>query len=829
MSDAAARLRRKAEASAREQPRSSVPGPECALAEARALIAELEGTAGVNGAAAPTLEELRAALERVEEELEGLRRGERRYRAIFENAAIGIRLADVASGGVIVEANDAFHRLLGYEPGEVAGRTFFELTHPDDREENRRLFREVVEGRLPSFQMEKRYLCKDGRVIWGRLTASPLRDSSGKVTQMIGLVQDITRRKEAEAELQAALLRNTALLQNAVDAILTIDARGTILTANPAVERLFGYTPEELLGEKVNLLMPSPYQEEHDGYLERYLATGEKRIIGIGREVWARRKDGTVFPIDLAVSEVMIAGERTFMGTIRDITQRKEAEEALRQERDFAHRLVETAHAIVLVLDLSGRIVRYNRYTEELTGYSLEEVQGQPWVDVFLPEREQAGIREVLASMAEGARVRGRVNAVVTRNGTERLIEWYATPMRGADDEVSGVLAVGLDVTERLQLEEQFRQAQKMEAIGRLAGSVAHDFNTVLASILGYSEVLLEELGDAPIARSVRQIHRGAQRGAVLTRQLLALSRRQKAEAELCEPDAVIADLREMLVRLIGEGIQVRQRLAAPGVYVRLAPGQLEQILLNLVVNARDAISGKGQVTLRTRAVEIDADTASGLLLRPGSYLALSVSDTGCGMDEEVRGRIFDPFFTTKAPDKGTGLGLSTVYGIVQQAGGQIRVDTAVRRGSTFSIFLPRAEGTLERPVERSATGEVGRGTEVVLLVEDDEMFRGLLTEVLRGSGYRVLAAATPLEALELAADHAAPIDLLLSDLMLPEMTGVGLARRLVLDHPEAKVVLMSGYSDPDAEEAIPDGVPLLQKPFNTKDLLRLLRDMLGA
>jgi PAS domain S-box-containing protein len=659
-----------------------------------------------------------------------------------------------------------------------------------------------------------------------------LRELSEALDGIVAEVEALREAGDAETQgrLRDALARHQALLDNAVDAIITIDSRGSIQSVNPAVERLFGYSPQELLGNNVSLLMPSPYREEHDGYIGRYLETGERRIIGIGREVWARRKDGTVFPIDLAVSEVVVGGERTFMGTIRDMTQRKEAEEALRQERDFAQRLVDTAHAIVLVLDVEGRIVRYNRYTEELTGYSLEEVAGERWIDLFLPRQERSGAWETFAATLGGALVRGAANRILVRGGAECLVEWYASPMRGPDEEVSGVLAVGLDVTQRAQLEEQFRQAQKMEAIGRLAGSVAHDFNTVLGSILGYSEVLLEDLGSGPASRAVQQIHRAAERGAALTRQLLALSRRQPAGPQACDADGVLSELDDMLVRLVGERVELRQQLAAAGASVLLPPGQLEQIVLNLVVNARDALeAGHGEVEVRTQAIELDPESAGSLLLPAGSYFALSVSDTGCGMVEEVRRRCFDPFFTTKEAGKGTGLGLSTVYGIVQGAGGQIRLESSPGKGTTVSIYLPLSGETEKKPSTAPRAGRVAGGAEVVLLVEDDEMFRDLISELLRDQGYTVLAAGSPSEALEVAQRHPRGVDLLLSDLMLPEMTGAALAERLASQRPEVRVVLMSGYSDPDTEASLPADVPILHKPFPTRDLLRLVRQVLDG
>ncbi|HVS04002.1 MAG TPA: PAS domain S-box protein [Thermoanaerobaculia bacterium] len=649
------------------------------------------------------------------------------------------------------------------------------------------------------------------------------------MSEPTSLTRRLARARDAERARLEALARTEAILQAAVDAIVTIDARGAVQSFNPAAERMFGYDAGEVIGRNVSLLMPPPYREEHDGYLERYLRTGEQRIIGIGREVVARRKDGAVFPIDLAVSEVTVGGERSFMGTLRDISARKAAEEELRRQRDFAESLVDTAPVIVLVLDREGRIVRFNRYMEQLTGRSLAEVQGADWFETFLPDRDRPGVRRIYAESLAGERVRGNVNPILGRGGEERLIEWYDTPIRAGDGATGGILAIGLDVTEREALEEQFRQAQKMEAIGRLAGGVAHDFNTVLASILGYSEVLLDALEEERLRHPVEQVRRAAERGAGLTRQLLALSRRERSEPQVCDVNAVIDDIRSMFDRLLREDVELVHDLAAGPAFAGIGPGQLEQVVLNLVVNARDAIEGGGRIRVSTRRVEQGEDVG---LLGPGEYVGLTVADTGVGMTADVRSRIFDPFFTTKAPGKGTGLGLSTVYGIVEQVGGAIRVETAPGEGSTFEVLIPSALG-MAAPAEapREQDAPVQGGSEVVLLVEDDSMFRGLLEEVLQSAGYEVLAAEEPRVAIQRVAERGGAIDLLVSDMVMPGMSGVELARRLLAQQGSLKVILMSGYSDEELvePETLPAHAPLLQKPFSPRQLLRTVRQVLEA
>jgi two-component system cell cycle sensor histidine kinase/response regulator CckA len=447
-------------------------------------------------------------------------------------------------------------------------------------------------------------------------------------------------------------------------------------------------------------------------YLANYRETGHARIIGIGRQVEGRRRDGSTFPADLAVSEVRHGGEVFFLGTLRDIT-------------------------------------------------------------------------------------------------------------------------------ERLQLEAEIRQSQKMEAIGRLAGGVAHDFNTLLGTISGYSEMLLTAMPrEEALRHPVEQIHRAALRGAELTRQLLTFSRRQEIKAQAVDLGKLFADVEVMLDRLIGEDVHL-VRQVEPGLgRVWGDSGELHQVILNLIGNACDAMPSGGSLTVSLRRLDADQEIAvEGARLPPGPYVLLQVTDTGTGMEEEVRKRIFEPFFTTKEPGKGTGLGLSTVHSIVGRSQGGIAVDSRPGQGATFRIYLPRAaEGEEEAApaeVKAAATaGDGGGGSETILLVEDDAMFRGLLCEVLKGQGYQVIVAENPAAALELAAAHGDAVQLLLSDVVMPGGTGVDLARKLGSRLPRMKVVLMSGYPDEalasrDADHSVADA--FLEKPFATRDLLRLLRDLLSA
>jgi PAS domain S-box-containing protein len=501
--------------------------------------------------------------------------------------------------------------------------------------------------------------------------------------------------ERAEATLEA-------LLDAVVDGIILIDARGRIAGLNRAAERIFGYPVAELLGRNVSVLMPSPYREQHDGYLASYLATGERKIIGIGREVVGLRRDGSTFPLDLAVGEAWVGSDRLFTGVVRDLTDRK-------------------------------------------------------------------------------------------------------------------------------RLEEQLLQAQKMEAVGQLAGGVAHDFNNLLAVIQGSSERLLETLpaGDRN-RRAAERISQAAERGARLTGQLLAFSRRDVSAPGPVDVNQELGGMRDLLGRLIGEDIEIKLDLGAASSTVVIDRTHLDQVLMNLAVNAGDAMPAGGRLRIATRTVTFDGgDAAATPGVRPGRYVALIVEDTGTGIDPVHLPRLFDPFFTTKEPGRGTGLGLSTVHAIVSRSGGAISVHSRVGEGSRFEIYLPAATKAGDAG-EPSAPTRRTRGSGVILLVEDDDLLRELLSEALEDEGYTVRVAASPDEAL-LLARSAGAVDLLLTDVVMPGMTGDELAERLRRMHRGLPVLFMSGYADSRvAARSDLSGSTLIRKPFSTSALAEVVAQALA-
>jgi PAS domain S-box-containing protein len=505
---------------------------------------------------------------------------------------------------------------------------------------------------------------------------------------------------------------------------------------------------------------------------------------------------------------------------------------ALRESEERYRLLIDSIGDAVFLMDLDDRIVFANRRAVDLTGYHEAELLGRSALTLLTPE----GAREVgtrLAASRDGAGVAPVHDVRLVRQDGRKL--WVDVTLSSVlkESRVVGRLGVLHDTTEKKHLEDQLRQSQKMEAIGRLAGGVAHDFNNLLAVIMGYSDLLRSALGRRDrLARDVEEIRRASERATALTQQLLAFSRNQILQPQIVEVNALVGNMAEMLRRLIGEDVELELRLDPEAGRVSGDPGQLEQVLMNLAVNARDAMPRGGRLTLETQAVELDAayvESSPGCA--PGPHVRLAIHDTGCGIPPEVQAHLFEPFFTTKEPGRGTGLGLSTVYGIVKQHHGHIEVESQVERGTTFRIHLPRVEaeaGTEARPA--GSRGQPG-GTETIVVVEDESALRDLIGRILEHSGYTVITAADGLEALEAIKAHDGGIDLVITDLVMPRLGGRELAARLRDSHPKTRVLYLSGYSAESVEkpgEPSPDA-RLLQKPFTPAALLQATREVLDG
>jgi PAS domain S-box-containing protein len=552
-------------------------------------------------------------------------------------------------------------------------------------------------------------------------------------------------------------------------------------------------------------------------------------------DIPVKRKDGSIFWAEVKSSPVTISGKEFVLGSFRDITERRKAEEKVKESEDRFRDLVEHSQSLICTHDLEGRILSANPWAATVLGYSQDELLRMNLRDFIAPE-----VRYEFVGYLEKIRKHGVAQGMLlvqTRNGERRIWE-YKNTLRTEGVTEPVVRGMAQDITERkrgevekARLEAQLQQAQKMESVGRLAGGVAHDFNNLLTVITGYSELLLQKIGkESPMHGEVEEIKRAGERASSLTQQLLAFSRKQIIEPKVILLDSMVAETHKMLARLIGENIDLQTITGKSPGTVKVDPGQFQQILMNLAVNARDAMPDGGKIVIETANVDLDEGyCALHPYVKPGRFVMLAVSDTGKGMSEEVKTHIFEPFFTTKEMGSGTGLGLATTYGAVHQAGGSIEVYSEVGIGTTFKIYLPRVEEAVVKPEKNDHPTDLPGGTETVLLVEDEEMVRELGVQILERLGYKVLWGSNGTEALAIAEKYDNRIDLLLTDVVMPGMNGSELATQLVLHHPEMKVLFTSGYTDETITRhgVLDEGVSFIGKPYTLSVLARKVREVL--
>jgi PAS domain S-box-containing protein len=643
------------------------------------------------------------------------------------------------------------------------------------------------------------------------------------------LETEVAERRRAEgAHEQSEERFRRAFSVSPVPTSLSEAKTGRFVDVNESFARLLGYTREELIGKSAVEL--GIWVDAADRR-EIVKSIGEALPVR-GRETRLRTKAGEIRHVLGAVEPLAVGDDTVFLSVLQDITERKQSEQALKRSEARKRAVLEASLDSIITIDEKGLIIEVNPATEKTFGYTASEMVGKELAGLIVPPRLREEYRDGLVRQtASGeAHVLGRVLEMPAqrRDGTEFPTELFISrvDVEGAPHFVGYIR----DVTEHRQLEEQLRQSQKMEAVGQLAGGVAHDFNNLLTVIIGNADIqqsMIEK--ESPLAESLEEIRKAADRAAALTRQLLAFSRRQVLEPKVLDVNALVENVEKMLRRLIGEDVKLMTLLSPSIGRVRADAGQLEQIVVNLSVNARDAMPKGGTLTIETADVELDEQYArEHLTVRPGTYVMIAVTDTGAGMSPETQSRIFEPFFTTKGTGKGTGLGLATVYGIVKQSGGSIWVYSEIGKGTTFKIYFPLVqEGVQEK---KPALGErsVG-GHETVLLVEDEPAVRKLSQLVLAAQGYTVIEAAGAEQALALAKTHVGPIHLILTDVVMPEMGGADLASRLSALHPETRVLYMSGYTD-DAivrKGLIDVGRHFLQKPFTPALLAKKVRDVL--
>jgi two-component system, cell cycle sensor histidine kinase and response regulator CckA len=722
-------------------------------------------------------------------------------------------ISSVGLDGRILSWNKGAERVYGFSAEEAVGQPISILGSGRIAREISILFEQMRQGERVDSYETVRYR-KGGQPIDVSLTIWPVRDRQGKVISTAAVARDISARKQ-EAERTRRLAQ---LVDSATELISTGDREGRITFMNPAFLRAIGYSEPEVIGKYFRDVVLS---RNNSPELREEIRANVIAGRGWKGECLHCRRDGSDFPVYLNVAPLKDSAGRVIgnVGIVRDLTESKQAEEM------FYKAFHLNPEPITLATLAEGRYVDVNESFLRITGYKREEVIGRTSMEVRFWEKPEDRSRFIDALRQQGS-VRDLEITFRTRSGERRIALDSADVI-----EVNGekcVIAILRDVTERKSLESQLRQLQKMEAVGQLSGGIAHDFNNILSVILGYSEILETGLErNSKLRKTAQEITKAGQRAASLTRQLLAFSRQQVLEPKVLNLNTVVSDTKKMLRRLIGEHIAMNSKLAADLGPVIADRVQIEQVIMNLAVNARDAMPNGGKLLIETRNLDLDEEYClHHPPTTPGKYVEMVMSDTGEGMDAQTLSHIFEPFFTTKEVGKGTGLGLATVYGVVKQSGGYIWVYSEPGLGTTFKVYLPRVTETVSKS-EAIKTSAPMHGSETILLVEDEESLRTLTRTMLEQSGYAVLQAASGLEAIEVARNHAGPIDLLLTDIVMPGINGRELARNLTQVRPGIKVVYMSGYSGftnrgLDAKEDV-----LISKPFTRDTLLGKLRDVL--
>ncbi|HUO14281.1 MAG TPA: PAS domain S-box protein [Verrucomicrobiae bacterium] len=637
----------------------------------------------------------------------------------------------------------------------------------------------------------------------------------------------------------AETLLSSPVLEAIPDALVAVNQQGVIIQVNSQTEAMFGYTHDELVGQSIEMLVPEAHRSQHSHHRQQFHEKPKIRRMGSGLDLRGRRRDGTEFPVEISLSPLIGADGTAVLSVIRDISDRKRIEEELRHaneelERRKARELRDSQNRMALIMDssqdaiigknLDGIITQWNKGAEQIYGYNAAEVIGRS-IQLLAPKDRAEEIPEILRKIRAGERVEYFETTRVTRDGRRLNMSVSVSPIYNQDGKVIGASTIARNITAQKKIEEQLRQSQKMEAVGRLAGGVAHDFNNLLGIVTACTE-LLRVHANAESIEYIDNIREAAKRGAALTRQLLAFGRRQQVQVQVLDLNERLKEVSKLLRPLMGDDVQVTILSRSPGAIVEGDPIQMDQIVMNLAVNARDAMPKGGKLIIETGVFDFDESFAREHPgMNAGRYVLLAVSDNGIGMNDATRSRIFEPFFTTKETGKGTGLGLSTVYGIVKQIGGHIWVYSEPDRGTTFKIYLPSADHKLDMSVAQQPEALPPRreGT-IVLLAEDDSMMRRLTREILEKHGYKVLEAEDGKAALEVVAQNHQAIDLVLTDVVMKGMNGPEMVLRLLDRHPAMKVVYMSGYTgELVVHNGGDSGIRLLEKPFTRSSLLKTI------
>ncbi len=760
-----------------------------------------------------------------------VKESEENYRIVAESISDVIITIDELRS--ILFVNPAAEKVLGYKPEELIGNNLaiiiperFRAAH----DAGMRRYMQTGERRILWSGVEFPALRRDGREIQIEISFGEYHENDKRL--FTAVIRDITKRKRAEQLIIESEEKYRNIVETANEGIWLMDATTRTTYVNRQTAEMLGYTVDEIHGR---LIFDFIFEDDFSA-LERKIEQIKHGDSERG-EARLRRKDGsTIIALYSVISTKNQAGEITgFLLMMFDITERKKADRSLRRAEANYRSLVESSPAIVYLakpfppfapIYVSPNITKF--------GYKIEEWFDQPdmWLSLIHEEDRERVLRTTEAAMNQGLDTELEYR-IISRDGA---IHWLHDKGRFVSDDKGkqiGWQGVMLDITETKSLEEQLKQAQKLESVGRLAGGIAHDFNNMLTAINGYSELTLRALeGDNPLRRNIEEIKKAGERSALLTQQLLAFSRQQVLQPVVIDLNEIVTDTVKMLERMIGEDVQLVIVLKPKTGLVNVDPGQLSQIIMNLAVNARDAMPQGGRLTIETANVLLEpADAKQKVGILPGDYVMLAVCDTGHGIDDKIRQHIFEPFFTTKEFGRGTGLGLATVYGIVKQSGGNIEVDSKAGDGTTFRIYLPRIAEQSEAAEIKDTLADLPSGTETIFLVEDEDLVRNLSKEILETCGYTIIEARNGLEALEICENGDCKIDLLITDVVMPQMGGRELAEKLIEKLPNLQILFTSGYTDNAMARhgVIRTSTNFIQKPFTYDTLAHKVRELLDA
>jgi len=748
--------------------------------------------------------------------------------------------------GVILTWNRGAEEIYGYSAAEMIGKSSMILYSKDSPQELTRVLESSVAQKIVN-RYESVHVRKDGSRIVVSVTVSPVHDSSGEVVALSVISRDITERRKSDEALRKSELEQRAIAEKLEKERARLDDAQAVakvgswenelatghLTWSRETYRIFERDPESFIPTQQNFFSTMVHPEDHDAVKEAFLQSFitntchvlEHRVsFPDGRIKYVQERWRIFHDVD--------GRPLRALGTVQDITERKQFENNLRKSEERFRSLALATSQIVWWTDAAGHVTEDMPSWREYTGMSLEQILQDGWSNSLHPDDRARVLAHWNLCVANKSLY--EIDYRIRRaDGVYRLFSVRGIPVI-EENQIREWIGTCTDITKRAELEEQLRQSHKMDAIGRLAGGVAHDFNNVLTVILGRAE-LLQSRTDIPeqARKSILLIQETANRAAKLTRQLLQFSRQQVLQPKIIDFNALLCDMQEMLRRLISEDIELSLKLEKHLWHINIDPSQVEQVVMNLVINARDAMPNGGRINLETSNIEItDAYIKDHVQIAPGPHVMLTVNDTGCGISEQVKARIFEPFFTTKEQGKGTGLGLSTVYGIVKQAGGSIFVYSQVGHGTTFKLYFPatRERRTAKIPLQSLQPVDKGGG-ETILIVEDEGEIRELLREILLEKGYKVIAAVDGEDALQRSSAFPGTIHLMLTDVIMPKMSGRELSERLAITRPKMPVIFMSGYTaDVMANRGMfENGINYLEKPFTPVSVLSKVRSTLAG